>query len=55
MFGLRRFIQGIDGVQSIEIAGQAISIKFDESIMEEDTLRKIAINSIERIGYSIEE
>jgi len=54
MFGLRRFIQGIDGVASVEIAGQAISIAFDESIMRENTLRGIAKNSRERIGYSVE-
>jgi copper chaperone CopZ len=54
MFGLRRFIQGIDGVQSVEIAGQTISIVFDGSVMKENTLRGIAINSIERIGYRVE-
>jgi copper chaperone CopZ len=55
MFGLKRFIQGIDGVESAEIAGKAISIKFDESVMKKDTLKDIAINSIERIGYSLDE
>ncbi len=54
MFGLRRFIQGIDCVQSVEIAAQAISIVFDESVMNENTLKKIAIDSIERIGYRVE-
>ncbi len=55
MMGLRRFIQGIDGVASVEIAGQAMTIMFDASVMKERTLREIAINSLERIGYSIEE
>ncbi len=55
MFGLKRFIQGIDGVASVEIGGQTISITFDESAMKENTLKKIAIDSIERIGYSIED
>jgi hypothetical protein len=55
MFGLRRFIHGIDGVASVEIAVQASSITFDESIMREDTLWGIATSSLERIGYSVEE
>ncbi len=55
MMGLRRFIQGIEGVASVEISGQAMTIIFDASVMKEKTLRDIARNSLERIGYSIEE
>ncbi len=34
MFGLRRFLQGLDGVVAVEIAAQAISIRFDETIVK---------------------
>ena len=55
LFGLKRFIQGIDGVASVDIAAQAISIAFDETVMKEDTLKKVARDSMERIGYRVEE
>ena len=55
MMGLRRFIQGLDGVASVEIVGQVMTIMFDASVMKGKTLQEIAINSLERIGYSIEE
>ena len=54
MMGLRRFIQGIDGVASVEIGGQLMTIIFDPSVMKEKTLREIADNSLERIGYTVE-
>lgn len=51
---LRRFIGGLDGVNSIDVENGAIAVKFDESEIDEAKLVKIAKDSIERLGYRIE-
>ncbi len=52
---LRRFIGGIDGVDFIEIENGKVAVKFDESEMDEKNLLKIAKDSIERLGYHLDE
>jgi copper chaperone CopZ len=52
---LRRFIGGMDGVESIDVERGGIAVRFDEAEIDEDKLRKIATNSIERLGYRVEE
>jgi copper chaperone CopZ len=54
-FALRRFIGGMDGVESIDVERGEIAVRFDEAELDEDKLRKIAMNSIERLGYRVEE
>jgi hypothetical protein len=46
---LKRFIQGIDGVDTVDLSSLAIAIRFDESAIEEGKLQPIARNSIERL------
>ena len=50
---LRRFIGGMDGVESIDVEQGKIAVKFDEAAIDEEKLSKIAVDSIERLGYSI--
>ena len=52
---LRRFIGGMDGVDGIDVESGMISVKYDESKIDEENLSKIARNSIERLGYRVEE
>ena len=50
---LRRFIGKMEGVDSIDVENGKIVISFDDSrIMEEDIL-KISKESIEKLGYKI--
>ena len=52
---LRRFVGGMEGVKSIDVERGKIAVKFDEAEIEEDKLRKITRDSIERLGYRVEE
>ncbi len=52
---LRRFIGGMDGVESIDAEHGKIAVKFDEAAINEDKLFKITKDSIERLGYRLEE
>ncbi len=52
---LRRFIGGMDGVDSIDVESGEISVKYDETKIDEESLSEIARNSIERLGYRVEE
>ncbi len=50
---LRRFIGKMDGVNSIDVENGKIVINFDDSrILEEDIL-KISRESMEKLGYRI--
>jgi nitrogen regulatory protein P-II 1 len=50
---LRRFIGGMDGVESIDVEQGKVAVKFDEETIDEEKLSKIAQDSIERLGYTI--
>ncbi|HUI44989.1 MAG TPA: heavy metal-associated domain-containing protein [Nitrospirota bacterium] len=52
---LRRFIGGMDGVNSIDVQNGKIAVQFDETKMDEENLSKIARNSIEQLGYRLDE
>jgi copper chaperone CopZ len=52
---LRRFIGGVDGVDSIDVQNGKVAVKFDETEMDEGNLLKIAKDSIERLGYRLDE
>ncbi|MGC1456062.1 MAG: heavy-metal-associated domain-containing protein [Nitrospirota bacterium] len=52
---LRRFVGGMDGVESIDVEHGKIAVKFDETAIEEEKLTKITRDSIEKLGYRVEE
>ncbi len=52
---LRRFIGGMDGVESIDTEQGKIAVRFDESAIGEEKLSKITKDSIERLGYRVED
>lgn len=52
---LRRFVGGLDGVESIDVEQGKVAVRFDETAMDEDTLTKLTRESIEKLGYRIEE
>ena len=51
---LRRFIGGMDGVDSIEVESGRIAVTFNEAEIEEERLSQITKDSIEKLGYKIE-
>jgi copper chaperone CopZ len=52
---LRRFIGGMDGVESISVERGRIAVRFDEDAIGEEKLSKITKESIEKLGYRIDE
>ncbi|HUJ17766.1 MAG TPA: heavy-metal-associated domain-containing protein [Nitrospirota bacterium] len=52
---LHRFIGGMDGVESIDVEQGRVAVTFDENTIEEEKLAKITKDSIERLGYRLEE
>lgn len=52
---LRRFIGGMDGVESIDVEQGKIAVRFDEAEIDEEKLSKITKDSIERLGYRVED
>ncbi len=52
---LRRFIGGLDGVESIDVEQGKIAVRFDETEIDENKLAKITRDSIERLGYRLED
>jgi copper chaperone CopZ len=52
---LRHFVGNIDGVASIEVERGKIAVKFDETAIGEEKLTQITKDSIEKLGYRIEE
>jgi copper chaperone CopZ len=50
---LRRFIGKIDGVNSIDTESGIIVIDFDDSKLTEEHIMKISRESIEKLGYRL--
>ena len=52
---LRRFVGGMDGVEPIEVEHGKIAVTFDETTVDEERISQITRDSIEKLGYRIEE
>ncbi len=52
---LRRFVGGMDGVESIDVEHGQIAVAFDETTIDEEKLAKITRDSIDKLGYRVEE
>jgi copper chaperone CopZ len=52
---LRRFIGGMDGVEEIDVESGKLAVRYDEGTIPEEKLTKLTKDSIERLGYRLEE
>jgi copper chaperone CopZ len=52
---LRRFIGKMDGVDSIDVESGQVVINFDDSKVMEDDIVRISRESIEKLGYKMDE
>jgi len=52
---LRRFIGGMDGVNAVDVENGAVAVDFDERKIEDEQVRKLTRESIEKLGYRLEE
>lgn len=52
---LRRFIGGMNGVESVDAESGMLAVRFDEAAISEEKLSKITRDSIEKLGYRVEE
>jgi copper chaperone CopZ len=50
---LRRFVGGMDGVESVNVQRGTVDVTFDETTVDEQRLSRITENSIELLGYSV--
>lgn len=52
---LRRFVGGMNGVESIDVERGKIIVRFDEMKIPEENITKITRDSVEKLGYKLEE
>ena len=52
---LRRFIGNMDGVESIDVEEGKIAVVFDSARITEEELSKLTRDSIDKLGYRLEE
>jgi len=52
---LRRFIGGLDGVNAVVVENGALAVDFDERKLTDEQVRKLARESVEKLGYRLEE
>ncbi len=52
---LRRFIGHMEGVEAINVEEGKVAVSFDEAKITEEELCRITRDSIEKLGYKIEE
>jgi len=52
---LRRFVGGLDGVESIDGENGKIAVEFNEAEINEEKLTTITKESMEMLGYKLEE
>lgn len=52
---LRRFIGGMDGVNAVDVENGAVAVDYDERKIPEEQVQKLARESIEKLGYRVEE
>lgn len=52
---LRRFIGGMDGVNAVDVENGAVAVDFDERKIPEEQVQKLARDSIEKLGYRVDE
>ncbi len=45
----------MDGVESVDVEQGKIAVRFDETAIPEEKIEKITRDSIERLGYRVEE
>ena len=52
---LRRFLGGLDGVNAVDVESGAVAVDFDEKKIPEEQVQKLARESIEKLGYRVEQ
>ncbi|MEK6743259.1 MAG: heavy-metal-associated domain-containing protein [Nitrospirota bacterium] len=52
---LRRFLGGMDGVNAVAVENGGVAVDFDERKIPEEQVQKLARDSIEKLGYRVDE
>ncbi len=53
-FAIRRFIGAMDGVNDVGVENGMVSVEFDERRIDEEHVRTLTRDSIERLGYRVD-
>ncbi len=51
---LRRFIGGMDGVHAVDVESGMVAVEFDGKRIDEERVRTLTRDSIERLGYRVD-
>lgn len=52
---LRKFIGGLKGVDSVDVKDGAVAVRFNPDLVDEAFIRNVTRDSVEKLGYRIEE
>jgi len=52
---IMHFMRNMEGIESVESEEGIVAITFDETKTDEDSVKRIAQENIEKLGYRIEE
>ena len=51
---IMRFMQNLEGIETVEAEGGRVAITFDENRIGEDRVEQIARENIEKLGYRVD-
>lgn len=52
---LRRFIGGMEGISALDVESGTVAVEFDGQRIDEEQVRRLMRDSIERLGYRVDE
>jgi len=52
---LRKFIGGLKGVESVDVKDGSVAVLFNPDLVDEAFIRNVTRESVEKLGYRIEE
>ncbi len=50
---LRKFIGSMNGIADVEVENGLIVVNYDEGVIEEERVRQITRDTVERLGYKL--
>jgi copper chaperone CopZ len=55
VMALRKFVGSVKGISAVEIDGGMVSVEYDPAVISEEKVDRIVRDSVERLGYRIQE
>jgi copper chaperone CopZ len=55
VMALRKFVGSVKGISAVEIDEGMVSVEYDPAVVSEEKVDRIVRDSVERLGYRIQE